>query len=594
MAPSSSEASAQIEHCCQLLRSPNSDEERFVGLLLASKLVGEPAQLRRVCHAALPFVRRLLTSPPPAEAVEGSNPYRSLTLSVLSSFVADHECLMRRDLLQCAIAAGAMALHPEAQASEQELRDSATVLDAALRQPAGLAEAVRVRLLSSVLSRKAPTAGPQPQPEDSSHADAGLRAAQAPSTRTEIASALLIGTSNLICASVDTPLGQEILSLTTPRALWSEFLATAARLASALAVSRDAATISRLSSLLAVLRAADASRKSIDEVPPAQSGDPLCVALRAGLGSLLSSKVQPAVRADVLCAASVALRLLGPLWLLGPSPLRRPSQRAPELDAHALASGSCSDQSDSSPPGEGALLSLLVQLATVEWCMCLHDQPDNCISEHVLVLLPSCCAILEEALFRFHADVGATEQESSTSAGQAMVSPMCWLDAVSDEELMSAQRAFQAVVKAGLDYVEAVRTESAERARGATSQHGNPPSSAEPVHPLLLPVARLLVAWLVQPSACASMELYDRANAVLPTLRAASRAESEPAAWVRELRNFERVSASDLGIAQQLPPNTAPPTDETMADMFARLMGTGAPQDVDSLRRALEKQRTGA
>jgi hypothetical protein len=582
-ATASAGAGQSIEHCCGLLQRGKSDEERFVGLLLASKLVAEPADLRRVCDAALPFVLRLVNSPPPPDTVGSGNPYRGLALSVLAGFVTDAKLLSRSDLLRCAVAAGASALGAGASASAEEARDAATVLDAALRQPAGLAEAVRTRILSTVLARAcALPAEPPPPPADPEHAPADPA----------LACSLLTAASDLICASAGTPMGDAIFSLTHPHAARSELLAATSQLALALGASRDTATAARLDALLALLSAAEVCSSRTDELPPLPATDPLSKALRLGLGSLLSSKVQPAIRAAVLRAARAALGLLGPLWVVGPSPLRRPSgppSRAAtgesvELTAEARRIAEL-------PTGHGALLSLLIQLSTVEWCMCLHDQPADAVSPHVAVLLPACCGVLEEALFRLHADAGEEgEEEAGPHAGG--VSPTCWLDALTDEELLSAQWAFQSVAKAGVEYIEAVRAEAAAAAHDRPAAADAPPGSAAPPHPLLLPVCRLLTAWLVQPSAFASMQLYDRANAVLPTLQhAAASAEGQPDAWVRELRRFERVPPSAAGAAAHLPPGTTPPSDETMADMFAKVMGGASGPEADALLRELRKQR---
>jgi len=567
-----------IDHCCGLLQKGKSDEERFVGLLLASKLVVAPADLRRVCDAALPFVRRLVNSPPPPDTEGGGNPYRGLALSVLAGFVTDAELLARTDLLSCAVAAGGSALGADSGVSEEEARDGAAVLEAALRQPAGLAEAVRTRLLSSVLARAAASGLDPPAPAGDAPPDEAL----AGPSRADLACSLLAVASASLCASAGTPLGEAIFSLSPPNAIRAELLAAAAPLARALAKSRDGATGSRLAALLAVLQAAEAASRSADAVPPLPPSSPLCEALRLGLGSLLSSRVQPAVRSDALRAASHACSLLGPLWVLGASPLRRPSALPPRAaTGESIAPTAEATRHAAMAVGDGALLSLLVQLCTVELCMCLHDQPADDVSEHVLALLPACCSVLEEALFRLHADAAEEEEdeEAPYPSGSSSVGATCWVDALSDEQLLSAQRAFQSVAKAALDFVEAVRAEESASARAQPAAAGAPP------HPLLPPVSRLLSAWMVQPSAFASMELYDRANAVLPTLQAASQGEAD--AWAREMRSFERVPAA----APHLPPGGTPPTDETMADLFAKMMGGAKGPEAETLLRELQKER---
>ena len=89
-----------IDECVNLLRG-KTDEQQFVGLLLATKLMREPADLTRIFEAGLPFVRRLLRTPPGAAAssvgVDGAS-YRSLALSVLASFCADPHLAARPEL----------------------------------------------------------------------------------------------------------------------------------------------------------------------------------------------------------------------------------------------------------------------------------------------------------------------------------------------------------------------------------------------------------------------------------------------------------------------------------------------------------------
>ena len=52
--------------------------------------------------------------------------------------------------------------------------------------------------------------------------------------------------------------------------------------------------------------------------------------------------------------------------------------------------------------GEGALLALLLQLSSVEFAMCLYDQPADAVPPAVSALLPEVCSLLEEARSRLH------------------------------------------------------------------------------------------------------------------------------------------------------------------------------------------------
>ena len=210
---------AKLDHCCGLLERGKSDEERFVGLLLASKIVAAPAGLRRVCDAALAFLARLVQSPPPPDPVGGGNPYRALALSVLASFLTDDELRSRADVLACAVAAGAAVLGAGAEATDDELRDCASVLGVALCQPAGLAEAVRVQVISSLAaaaasplppaSDAAPGAAPEAAQEAGPAGERGLGV--------EAACALLGGAGGHVLAGGEPLFQAASLILTLPQ-----------------------------------------------------------------------------------------------------------------------------------------------------------------------------------------------------------------------------------------------------------------------------------------------------------------------------------------------------------------------------------------
>ena len=210
---------AKLDHCCGLLERGKSDEERFVGLLLASKIVAAPAGLRRVCDAALAFLARLVQSPPPPDTVGGGNPYRALALSVLASFLTDDELRSRADVLACAVAAGAAVLGAGAEATDDELRDCASVLGVALCQPAGLAEAVRVQVISSLAaaaasplppaSDAAPGAAPEAAQEAGPAGERGLGV--------EAACALLGGAGGHVLAGGEPLFQAASLILTLPQ-----------------------------------------------------------------------------------------------------------------------------------------------------------------------------------------------------------------------------------------------------------------------------------------------------------------------------------------------------------------------------------------
>lgn len=294
------------------------------------------------------------------------------------------------------------------------------------------------------------------------------------------------------------------------------------------------------------------------------------------------------MRADALVAASICCRLLGPRWLLGPSPLRRPTGPPPRAaSGESIAPTQDAERRAATPVGEGALLALLLQLSSVEFAMCLYDQPADAVPPAVSALLPEVCSLLEEALFRLHADADDSEGgEAEEGGGGGAPLRTCWLDALADDELLSAQRAFHAAAKTALDYVEAVAAEAATEAAEAAA--ASAPVSAP--HPLMLPVCRLLSAWLVQPSASSSLELYDRACAALPALQAAARDQlgESQAEWATQLRSFEREPRA-------APPSAGapPPSDETMALLFARLASGGGGAEATAMLSELEKLRAG-
>ena len=59
----------------------------------------------------------------------------------------------------------------------------------------------------------------------------------------------------------------------------------------------------------------------------------------------------------------------------------------------------------------------MVQLAGVELAMCLYDQHAELVGEHAARLLPVCCGLLEEALFRLH-DTGGLDEDEEDEEGE--------------------------------------------------------------------------------------------------------------------------------------------------------------------------------
>ena len=89
--PEAGSKAAQLQQAVALLGA-ETDEKRFVGLLLVTKVAVAPAELRMVFESGYAFVRRLLSSPPPPEDLQAGatgNAYRTLALSVLASAVSE-------------------------------------------------------------------------------------------------------------------------------------------------------------------------------------------------------------------------------------------------------------------------------------------------------------------------------------------------------------------------------------------------------------------------------------------------------------------------------------------------------------------------
>ena len=605
MAAEPGSKAAQLQQAVALLGA-ETDEKRFVGLLLVTKVAVAPAELRMVFESGYAFVRRLLSSPPPKEDSETGatgNAYRALALSVLASFCTDPELGARTELLECLSAAAAALSDTVCVASPAEARDAQTVLCTVLLQPGGLAEAAAARICSRLLAPAAArSASPGPPPAGEQEEEDGPGCA----------CTVLALLGNMALATASDPAAASDGGRAVGRKLSADLLRAAASLSAAAPACRDRLAFRRLAALSAVLAGAAATADS----PPAESeseaffssaqparggsggsgsdGGPgappeLAPSLRAALGTLLASKLSAAARADALHAVVCALQLLGPGWLVGPSPL-------------ATQGGDTA--------GDGALLSLVVQLAGVELAMCLYDQPGEVVGEHAARLLPVCCGLLEEALFRLH-DTGGPEEEDEE--GEAGMSGEAWLDALSDAQLLTAQRAFVAAVGNCLDFLEATRAE-ASRAAAAPAAPAAPAaapgddddeprieeldeieeeaaeaagSEVSASHALLLPVARLLAAWLVQPSAPCDMLPYDRACSLLPFLRAETAAAAAAGApWAQQLHAFERDAPH---AAPAAPRSGEAPTDETMAALFERVMPRNV--DADTMADMMAQQR---
>lgn len=575
-----------LDNVCALLNAA-TDEQNFVGLLLATKLTATPEALGRIFDAAIPLVQRLLFKP--ASDIAASH-CRKLALSVLASVGSDAALAARRDFCMCASAAAPLLLDGSADTmTVDELADCTAVLGALLRQPSRLADPAHGCALSTAVAPAAARAGAGSSPVGAAAAACGLIELlgevyaipidlQSSSSSVEAAAAFTVAAecataAHTLCPAIGCQ--RDALALARLRALRALVEAASVQLehgracccsahASATqSADQGAAQTAAEAAGATGTAATEAARTATSCAAAMAAAAQLAPELRAALFAPMASKLSPAARADVLRVAAAATQLCGPSWVVS----------ARGATATAAAGSSSLDG--------GALLTLLLQLCSVELQMCMHDQPSGETSASCLSVLPACCSLLEEGLFRLHsdaADCGASDGEEagelSGSDGALAIDALRgdgstaaedpWLLALSDEQMVSAQQAFQRALMVSLEYLEAVRTEDAERmAKGCSAtSRGAASANAPPTHALLPVVARLVSAWLAQPSAAELMELYDRACSLLPMLRAA--VASEPDDWARYLCTFERAArngppdddAEPLAGAGMKPPET--------------------------------------
>ena len=511
---------ANLAQCVKLLRA-STDEQRFVGLLLAAKLMRTPADLALVFEEGMTFVRRLLLTPPStgdgSEAPAAGPSFRGLALSVLASFSAEPALVVRPEFGACATAAAAPLL--DGTTNESDLIDCAAVLGAVLRQPEGLTGPIHGRLLSNAVARAA--AQPAPARAQTSGDVLSGGGGSAPLSASSLACELLVQTANHYAGAGGHSAGAAAAFSTV-----AELLEAARVLAPAVGATRDALSFERLASLRALLEAAavqsERSRaaaplpKAVDEAAAqaimqatahaeaqaSAASAVLGVELRAALAGPLGSRLPNKARADVLRLAAVATELCGPAWVVG-----------------AVVGAFSSD---------GAFLSLLLQQCSVELQLCLHDQPCEQVTPTCLAVLPACCVVLEEALFRLHSDaddddegedvavdgsdglrrgadgdvtmdgassMGAVSGTGAVSGvdtcGEGRARRQCapaveapttapaveadrrtsdvWLAVLDDAQLLSAMQAFRRAIMAALEYLEALNTEQADARAAATA-----------------------------------------------------------------------------------------------------------------------------
>ena len=543
-----------------------TDEERFVALLLAAKEPHNKTNFKQLFIAAHTFIARLMKSPPPNKDTSSppnkethqnalQNPFQTLALSILAAAAADHKVIQTQEFIQTATLAAPAILQAD---NDAELEDCLAFLQALVRQPAGLTAAVLAHLPKNVFT---------------------MAILQKNEVRFRASCSLFRTMSDLVFGSAGTSMGRLLRSKVPPIVLRDEFVGCIKPLANSLKES-DPLVFDRLAVLLVILRTIDACE--YDEALSLPSDHPVCDAMRQGLGSILASKVSPLIRADAIHAATLSCSVLGSSWIVGPSPIRatKPCGERTMVEGDGLS-------------GDGNLLSILLQLASIELAMCLHDQPADDICDHVILMLPFCCALLEEATFRLHADEAVDMDEPSEACD--MTPSLCWIESLTDTQLVTAQQAILSAVRASLDYAEALRSEafsisprSCDRAK-AVDQHALAPSNNALDHILAPSVFRFVVAWMVQPSSPTMLKEYDRACSLVPTLRAvAGSPQSDSPYWVHLLHTFKRAEQ-----VSGIDPQPSASADENMAQLFSKVFTSGAEDShlrelVDRIRKTYQ------
>ena len=262
-----------LADCVALLRS-SKDEQRFVGLLLATKLVRSPDDLRKVFDAGLPFVRRLLLTPGGGDEADadGSSPYRALALSVLASFASDAELSARIEFVACASAVAPLLLNcaeagnGASRMTTDELRDCTAVLGALLRPPNGLTAPTHGRLLSTAV---APAAA---RPAIAKSSSGPCAAAAACALLDQLAEEYSADAASTDAASTDAT-AADASAAQASRALGTAaaLLDAARQLCPSVASLKDSLALSRLRSLRALVEGAAAQRDAARALPSSSS-----------------------------------------------------------------------------------------------------------------------------------------------------------------------------------------------------------------------------------------------------------------------------------------------------------------------------------
>lgn len=542
------DSSSSVQDALRLCAS-EGDEERFVGLVLAARVLPfhpQPDVLlgRALGGCGLVFIERLLRTSP--DSCASAHAFRPLALKLLARHAADGVLKSPRGHVFAALSLGAFdaetaqtdgadTMSVQADASSAECTADALQLACALASDPAHASAI-VRDSSALVGLLSPPLSP---------------------ARVEGACAFvsaLGGGLRLFADGAAKAGGADALAISVGMHSIARTLATAAEAATGAQHELRLPLLSALClwlGLPARLWGTLTSRPR-HTGPPAGTGERAAPAewlgtLQRVLGAHLSTRLPPAARADALELCAAALLLFGASWTVPPpqpQPQPQPQQPQPQpAPAQAVGAAAAAPASvapaAAAPPARGAFANLLVQLSAVELAMGLRA-PDGSSAgaaaggsgggrqegaeaaqpqpeaqgelERVRCVL-ACAAIVEAALVELHADADDEDGEGEPAARGVHLAAgghgeACWVRELDDGSLLAIHRAVLGVVEATAQFAEDLQH----------SQQG-----AAEMHPLAPVAARLLAAWLVQPSAAHANELYARVRNVSESLMPAAK-----------------------------------------------------------------------
>lgn len=477
---------ASLEQAFRLCSS-GGDEERFVGLVLAARAAPHAEQpvdfVRRIIdQVGLAYLERMLRTAP-ADTPGPSHALRPLSLRLLALALSEPGFAVPRAAEIAALAATSLGTEDEEEA------ENARAVACALAHAPHVAEAV-LRDTTAV-----------------EHV-AGLVTAGTNGGGARRALALLAA---LACAA------QRPVSLTGGATAGAQRVTCALAAAADSASPGDEARFSTLATLTVWLDA------FAEHLAPAAARE-WHASVRRALAQVLGSRLPRARRMEALQLGALMLEHFGGGWALGADAsawLRRadaPAPAAEPTDAahhHASGTGTARRPTADAPGARAAerasFAHLFVQLAGVELAMLLHAQPARLepLAPEQLRTLLACCTALECALSEMNADASDDDEAVGQSgaagnAGARAGSEDSWATALDDASLLGMHRAVLGAVEACAQFAEDA-------------------ADLSPPHELLPVAARLMCAWLAQPSAALAESTEERVRALAPKLCASLR-----------------------------------------------------------------------